>query len=1185
MERDNVFRYHEGKAGEDWFTSQVYGESEITGIQDPTGGSGRSEITSIPSTFARLDLVITAFKFVVENKTLDGNTIYHKMVSDALDIGEIFFNIETLQDKIRIIPWSKKEDLSHLFPEETKNTGHNLLGETYGLYLQQDFESYNFDKLNRLFLLECKDGLPDRKIIGGTSPATLFFSSANDLKFVDISFGNRKLFYYPGENEKNYVYPALWKRDPEYQRYLNHFFITYPDITLNTHEGLENPLCVVKEYLKLNLAELSKKGDSRNLVQEISNLTPDTFSLSFTELNTGKEGDIVDVCGKPMKKLIPLLKRIEKVSDFVIRSDKFKGTKPLVLQNDYAKPLKYTTDLWISNTQVPFHPLDEEGNLSDYKERQLPSENRKYPWLTVSDFLEPYVTKLFYQVNNHNYFTGINSSSTHGYTLPLKKLFFDFFDPSDLKLKHKDGKSWFEMQEEVGGGLTVKLRVPISKDNEYITFERTYYPSANENEIPKPDLQKNKGIIVNNQFSIFIFPNIKINSSEISTHFRIGLIDRDIHPLTRNNEYQLKFYQSSNNNEISNNIVKTRSDKKLGNNLTSKYYILKDEFDYIEVQNAHTKSIIIPNFKNHNRGSDEFVFAIDFGTTYTHIEYRKNNGAPVPFEIRLSETQVATYHNSEIVDVFGDAPEILSWITMEFLPENIYTGHDYQFPQRTVVGYDQSLDFDQETYSLADFNVPFIYDKDSPYSNIRLRTNLKWSNYIFNSTDIKSVRAFMESLIFLIRNKVLFNGGDLSKTKIIWSYPCSMIPQRRDKLQELLKEIYKDYFGPKSTENILTVSESIAPFYYYTNKLQVHAGVKPGLSIDIGGETVDLVIFKEGKPLCISSFRFGANFLFGDGYSGASGNNGFILKYAPKFLNLLTSSKYTGLVKLLTGMIGNDNSADIAAFFFSLEQNKKIIDKSGFSFNKMLSNDSELKIIFLVYYLSIIYHSAKLMLASGFEAPEFITFSGTASKVLDILDTSKEAPNSLIANDKSFSIIEFNRLPDLTKLVFERVYGKKIDRIIIRSYAEPKEISAKGALYSEFKGDIEDLKSVLLGTDKDVILNKKKLFYKNITKNNKARLEVVKEIFNFFDLVFDLDKEFSYNKYFGIELRALVNSKKLLLENIEDFLRSGIEKKLKEIPEELQSKVEIEETLFFYPLIGALNGLAMKLVTKKPNEE
>ena len=48
----------------------------------------------IPSPFARMDLVRTAFRYITSHGELEGTTIYHRLVSDCLDVAEIFFNIE-----------------------------------------------------------------------------------------------------------------------------------------------------------------------------------------------------------------------------------------------------------------------------------------------------------------------------------------------------------------------------------------------------------------------------------------------------------------------------------------------------------------------------------------------------------------------------------------------------------------------------------------------------------------------------------------------------------------------------------------------------------------------------------------------------------------------------------------------------------------------------------------------------------------------------------------------------------------------------------------------------------------------------------------------------------------------------------------------------------------------------------
>ncbi len=63
---------------EGWNDSNGYGTKAISSISDPEGGSCKREITSIPSPFARIDLMKNAFRQVVESKDLDNKeTIYH----------------------------------------------------------------------------------------------------------------------------------------------------------------------------------------------------------------------------------------------------------------------------------------------------------------------------------------------------------------------------------------------------------------------------------------------------------------------------------------------------------------------------------------------------------------------------------------------------------------------------------------------------------------------------------------------------------------------------------------------------------------------------------------------------------------------------------------------------------------------------------------------------------------------------------------------------------------------------------------------------------------------------------------------------------------------------------------------------------------------------------------------------
>ncbi len=216
-----IFRlYKEGTSTyEDWNNSPVfpYNSASRDTIEDPDGASARHEITSIPSPFARIDLIKTAFKEVCKpNKRtqkveLDGKTIFHKMVSDTLDVAEIFFNLDKYTGKVEVIKWDPSLMLAEL--EQSSIAGHRYLADALRKYMSSDSKTYNFDRLKNIYLLNYIEGPDELNIIGATSPATLFFSNANDLSYVnDIFFGEDR----PFDSE----YQPLYKRDFEFVKYL-----------------------------------------------------------------------------------------------------------------------------------------------------------------------------------------------------------------------------------------------------------------------------------------------------------------------------------------------------------------------------------------------------------------------------------------------------------------------------------------------------------------------------------------------------------------------------------------------------------------------------------------------------------------------------------------------------------------------------------------------------------------------------------------------------------------------------------------------------------------------------------------------------------------------------------------------------------------------------------------------------
>jgi len=1128
-----VFRFHNGTDHiEDWQNSSVYGKTAIDGIKDPAGATATKEITSIPSPFARIDLVKTAFQNVVEDGKLNGNTIFHKMVSDALDVGEIFFNIDKHADKVNIITWDLNNDLQSLL--NSPNPRHQLLGNTLKLYINQDSKAYNFDKTDRLYLLNSNEGKDKVNIIGGTSPITLFFTTANKLDYINIRFGNDRAF----DNE----FQPLYRRDFSYIKFLFGFRNSLSDFS-RTFKAFD-------EYLNLTFRNLTDKQRD-----EVKNYKD--FETDFEKLTVKGGNDFVEVLGQPLRKRTEKSTNIEDNSGFVIQSKKYQNkNKPLVLPVEtYTEKTIYTTAVWDKENKVPY---EENRPLAD---RILPLVEDKYPYLTIGDFLEPYLIRTIYPIYNDKFFDGnlsVKSGSiSKGYLLPIKKQYFDFFDIKDLLGFTNDGKKTLEINQSNSGGVNVILRIPI-KNNGYITYERTYYPPVSEYQIAEPETARNRGAVIEHQFGLSVYPFLKLENYD-NNHYRIALVDRDIQAHTKQNSYGLDFYAERNNEKIKETAIRQRSDKDRGDLASSKYYVLENSFDYIELKTASAKALIIPKFQTISQGISEFTFAIDFGTTNTHIEYSADGSEPKPLEITERDIQIESLFNlknPETKNAFDyyRAHSLSLSLHQEFLPEEIHQNSDYQFPQRTVINFIKTLDFNKSTYSLADFNIPFVYEKYHVQSG-NVKSNLKWSDFTNNPNETKIIDAFFENLLFMIRNKVILNGGSLANTKLKWLYPSSMNKYRIGMMESKWNELFEKYINKDHTPE--KASESIVPFYYYKKK-GVVAMTHKVVSIDIGGGTTDVVVYENNKPTILTSFRFAANTIFGDAFGKSSSINGFTCKYTDRIEELLKTNKQPDLLSVLNSVKEKGKSEDLASFFFSIEKNKKIIEQNvPISFSNELALDTDFKIVFITFYSAIIYHIAKLLKQQDIDVPKFITFSGTGSKVINIIDKNKGLPV----------------LSELTKTIFEGVYDQYIDTIQLKQTESPKEISAKGALLMDEEAiDVNKIKKIFTG----VAAKDNALSYSDITAE--VRKEAIAEHIQFIETLFTLNQKMPFKDYFGINPKHLENYQKHLTENAADDLMQGLREKEKELNGVLHT--DIEETLFFYPLVGALNHLAHKIQTE-----
>lgn len=1116
-----IFRLHEqgNNTLTDWSESANYGSDVINQIEDPDGNTAAKEITSIPSPFARIDLVKTAFKFVVDSGNLKGKTIYHKMVSDTLDVAEIFFNYDRFKDKVEILKWDKNVELANL-----KNglDAHKSVFNTLYTFFDQDSRSYNFDYADCFYLLRYKGKHKKSKldIIGATSPATLFFSSANNLSYLsdDFHFPNDKPFddgYVPlYERDKDFVgcffalkeqYPLFSIRFPEVSKYLD---ATYNQLDSTIKDEVDK--ADISNYDKLSY-------DGAN---EVSILN-DFFFFKKRES----------------------LSNINK-SDFIIKSNK-NDLKPLVLPVKegtlYASWI-YSQGTWGTDKKAPYY---DERSLD---ERVLPFDGTKYPYLTISDFLEDTIIAVDYEFNSSQFYDFIpkdkhnEGTRDRTYLCPLKSCFFDYFTTEELR------NNMLTIEPLSGGGLFVRLTIPV-QNGKNVIYEKNYFINS------EVDKENNRGNIVMRDFSLAMFPNVKFSQPELA-YYRIGLMTR----FNDQPHYSLKCY----NNEVGLIDVKNEYLRNQSVNEVvqcKNIAIEKANIDYIVVNCAGSNGLILPIFRNPN-GSDAYSFAIDFGTTNTHIEYNVNGGISKSFDITEKDLQLSflSKYERERKEVFYS----------DFIPEVIGSvDSEFKFPIRTVLSEANGVNWNNAIYPFVQANIPLTYEKKVQFRYNKISSNLKWSN---DKNNISQVKCYIESLMLLLRNKVLLNDGDLTNTKIVWFYPISMTNARFNDFKLVWVEAYKKYFDANYDDNnanvkkVIPMTESVAPYKYYNANTAAAANM---ITIDIGGETTDVVIAENNSIKSITSFRFAANSVFGDGYTGVdSPQNGIVRQFKSSIYEVLKDNEMNDLTNIFNTLDEKNISADIASFLFSLVENQSV-KRKGISdrvdFNKILRVGNTQNIVILIFYTAIIYHVASIMKAKDLSMPRYITFSGNGSKIVSILtlDTSSNGV-----------------LSEYTRKIFSKIYNTPFDSngLGIKIAENPKIATCKGGLSQpeeQTPSGVKSLRLILKSTDNKTFIVDED--YKSIIDNRDEYVnKTVQQVEEFFEFLFSLNGEFNLRDNFGIEHNSIDLAENICYKDLKTYVNRGLDCKLKEVAP--QDKVE--ETMFFYAISGVLHALADEICNK-----
>lgn len=1088
--------YSNGTQNSGWFVTQSFTPNNIQSIV----ADGKEAATSIPSPFAQMALVKAAFDFLAQpgcDIHYDANTkenrAHHKLVSDALDVAQLFFEFSRYKRNLKIVSWDSATNIQNLL--NSGNPSHKSFAETLDVYWKSDAKAYNFTDGGRIYMLLTSTNA----VIGSTSPATLFMAAPDVRTAVSgmgkLTCGTDVLF------DDNYA--SLDKRDPNFILYF---------YTLAAQPNFATYFPEVRAYLNKVTPMLAQQ-----IQVAVANIVAANLNDYDPCCVLGNIQNPCEVLGIRLGVKKPNQSQIGNISDFVISSDyKVDGLSPLVLpQKTFNLPWVYTT---VGST------WDSTWHVDPAQDRSvLPNDGTEYPWLTADDFLENVLIKLPYDVDSSSYITcGLSS-----YLLPLKPLFFQCFDADKAS-------AYLQTSVLAAGGIEVTLSVPVKRGS--ITFKKVYSQTS----------------IVELDMHLAIVPFLKTTVCPLD--YTIGV--QDTRP-QRVGNIQIVGY--CNNSSI--NFAQTVN-RKAGNNnrIKSDYYKTdKQCVEAIRVSFSDGNGFIVPKYPNCGTGNNDISFAIDFGTTNTHIEYRKQGTVAKPFEMSQSHaiwrSLMDPQYSSDSIHRNFDKWEF----ERELFPYEIGITSEHHFPMRTALAYNKTVDFKTKIYAFTHANYYMSYEKRTDPDQSYLATQLKWNN----GDERKRVLAekYIDVLLYMVLYKTLLEGCRPDHTKIIWFYPVSMTEYEYSMFKEHWEEAYKRIFGQTNINNLISIPESVAPYYY--NRVG-NPGIS--LSIDIGGGSSDIAYFVNGsdEPEFISSVRFAGNDLYGDAFAGSrystnSDVNGFVKRFADKAASYLNedNEKRSILDNILTN---TKSSSDFSSYLFSLGNDGKL----AINYTDWLKGDKRMKFPILLFFAALFYYAAKMVVGNNKKVPSNIFLSGTAAK--------------------SVSIIGKSAVEKLARDIFSQVCPstERVKNLVLVDF--PKEITCKGALQADLLSGINGCKMQFwIGFDKqnNGIFDKKD---KTDTPKYSDMLSDVSKtcikasIGNFYSALDMCISKVSLQDEFDIEDVAYEEFKKMRNENLNNNIEIGLEAANR------TGDNYVEDSMFFYPISAMINKLAYTISKSYDNE-
>lgn len=1123
---------------------------------------------SVPSPFARFDLVQEAFGNVAKQ----GATADHRdalLVSHALDVAQLFYELDS-HPEISVVTWEKKAALDQL--NRSVDEGNRLLGESLEMYMRQ--ENYGFneeqyysatgtkwdDMAIHIFTFE---GDP----VGCTSPCSLFMASPN----FDKSDGN------PGKFAKILIdgdvpifskVRQLAERD---QHFVEFIFRTV--LNINSHPGswTISPLHKFIEYIESQRKCLAEQNRALYaIVNELDGKEDNDLASRYKESDYSVLGYTLY-----MRRQENIEAKIEKESYFTILSNKTaQGERlPLVLTNNCR-----STNWPYYSANTAWNIRKHSVNYADPQRSVLPGTEIEYPWLCENDLLADVLVQLPYNLDSDHFFNGnlISTADDRSYLLPIKSEFFHYFDYTYLLESHSVGEPNFKIEEKGKNAeiVEVTLRIPV-KNGQTQVLKRTYEAQNNPSDAMRSislNKEESVGYILEYPLALSIFPFIRTpkNNYQAMRLSRIGSasdIDMSLTAFTSNLTHAGETQQKQGEDSRIDMQAET------GRNRSTYFYAVTALFDYlvitlVQAGRSH-QALLLPKWeKTPYQGNAAFRYGFDFGTSNSYVAVENLNANERETRLKtvsLSSSIVSTYPSGSKAK--GNLMQLTSLRTsmqQEFLPEQI--GREFGLPTRTAIITSKNFDDTRAKTALLHANIPFVYGKED-FGEVenKIKLNLKWQRDKAGRT---YTSAFIEELALLARGYALENDARLEDCRFVWTYPLSMNGAAVNEFEMEWKRCYKKFFcddvlrSSADAEIVSKISESVAPILYYRdNKQNLN---QMSLSVDIGGGTCDVLIFKNNEHIKVTSFRFGADTVFG---AGTVATNQMMQRFCIALEEKLKTriDPDCNAMKILRGVRMNTSigSAEASSMLFSLASHADLmkVDLNDKSYNSFLQTDSKSKIVFLYYYAAIIYYLTRLLKDNDYPTPWELLFSGMGSKLLNIISVEENLERLTKAFIAKFSEGQYTyAMSDMRtfKITIEQDAPKQVTaRGVLCKEPDAKRIASLFSNIEYVEENTTHYSSIRTNDGAPMLLTYKDLF------NNDVQNAIINEVERFNNMFIELSKELNFVNNYGCDLQSLKVVEQTLNLNLKPALDTRIGKLNKD---EFFEESIFEDVPFFYPI-------------------